>query len=323
MGGQQPPVHRVLARRRVDLGHIDDPQRHALRQPLGRPRLRPAQTHRAEAQGDRGLPLRPRPARRHADRGAVLFLPAPHPRGQQAAVGQRAILRRAAQQMGRRRILREQAINIALAVHHRRDLRRRAQQVGRHLRPVQPAARLLLLRRPAAPVRHLARGAVQHGAVQHTDHPAIGRIHRQDRMQEQADIRAVAARAEAALARRVGRKMQLGRVLDRQHVPPRGASGAHTPGSRQHLHRGHRRIGQEPAKLDRLIAVPGQPMHAQRPPLLHRRQQRPAHTRQSLVTKPPKARLDHPNRTLCQTRCAPSIRTLARRASHSGLEWPR
>lgn len=63
-------------------------------------------------------------------------------------------------------------------------------------------------------------------------------------MQKQARILAIAAFAEATLAGLVGWEMQLGGVLDRQHVPP---------GGRQHLVRGHRRVGQEAAKLARLI----------------------------------------------------------------------
>lgn len=104
--------------------------------------------------------------------------------------------------------------------------------------------KILLVRRAPAPVRHFARGAVQHQAVQQPDDPGVGCVHRQKRMQKQARILAIAAFAEATLAGLVGWEMQLGGVLDRQHVPP---------GGRQHLVRGHRRVGQEAAKLARLI----------------------------------------------------------------------
>ena len=137
------------------------------------------------------------------------------------------------------------------------------------------------------------------GLRQRSVNPAGSRVHRQHRVQEQAEILAITGLAESALARRVGGEMQLGGVLDRQHVPSGHALPGLPAGCRQHLLRRHRRIGQKTAKLDRLVAVLGQPVHAQRAMALHRVQQCPAHTRQPPVPKPPKVCTDHANHTLC------------------------
>src|SRR5665213_2342678 len=131
-------------------------------------------------------------------------------------------------------------------------------------------------------------------------------------MQEQAQILAIAALAKAALAGLVGGEMQLGRVLNRQHVPPGHALAGLTADGRQHLRRRHRWVGQEAAELDRLVAVLRQPMDAQRPPAVLRFQQGLAHMRQSLVPKPPKACLDHANHTLMPSRGGYRFRGWAR-----------
>ena len=213
----------------------------------------------------------------------------------------------------------EQVVDVALAVHHRGNLGRRLQPLAGDLGAVQPAARLLLLGATLAVVRDLARGAVQHHAVDQADHTASDCVDRQHRVQEQADILAVAALAEAVLAGFVGGEMQFRRVLDRQHMsagdPPSGLLAR----ARQHLLRGHLWIGQEAAELQRLIAVSGQPMHAQGASLLHRPQHRHAHFRQPFVAKLPKPRPNHANRTLCQNQPGASIRNLSDSASHSVL----
>src|SRR5471032_972795 len=61
-------------------------------------------------------------------------------------------------------------------------------------------------------VADLALGAVHHGTIQQADDTALVGVNRQNGMQEQAGMLAVAAIAEAVLAGLVGRKIQLGRV---------------------------------------------------------------------------------------------------------------
>jgi hypothetical protein len=157
-------------------------------------------------------------ARRHADRGAVLLGPAGTALEQQAAVCQRTVLRRTAQQM-----------------HLRRG------QLG----AMQPPTRLFRVGRASAPIGDFARGAVQHDAVHKADHPGIGRIDRQDRMQEQAETVAIAACAETAFAGRVSGKMQLHGVFNRQRVPPGNPLAGLVVGGCQHLVHRHRRFARK------------------------------------------------------------------------------
>lgn len=250
-------------------------------------------------------------------------------RRQQFTAEQRSIVPRTAQDVNRHGPAGEQIVDVAFPIRHHRDQRRLGQPVRRDLGPRQPPARLLLIRRAMLPMRELARDAVHHDAVHQPDHSSPLGIHRQHRMQEQPQVLAVARRAKSPLARPVGGEMQLRRVLDRQHMATGRALPAQPSRRRQHLLRRHRGVGQKPAKPQRLIAVAGQPVPAQRPMPLHRRQQCLSNAGQPLVTKTPKTALDHANRTLCRiaTRIDPgfsllgnSFRTCAKPVAYAGLE---
>jgi hypothetical protein len=144
-------------------------------------------------------------------------------------------------------------------------------------------------------VADLALGAVHHGTIQQADDTGLVGVNRQNGMQEQAGMLAVAAIAEPVLAGRVVGEVQLGGAHDRQHVPAGGTPVGQAGGCCQHLARRYRGVGQETAKLDRLIAVLGQSVQAKRSLALHRRQQRTTDTGQSPVTEPAEFRLDHAN----------------------------
>ena len=192
-----------------------------------------------------------------------------------------------------RRPPREQIVDVALAVAHHGDRRRRREAIPGDLGAVQPATRLLLVRRPRLVVADWALGAVQHHAVDQPDHTAIAGIDRQHRMQEQTGAGVVGVAAEAALAGLVRGEAQVGGVHDRHHMPPGGTLVGEPGGTRQHLLRRHRRIGHKAAELHELVAVFRQLRQAQRAFAPHRRQQRVAHTGQTFVAEPPKLRLDH------------------------------
>jgi hypothetical protein len=80
----------------------------------------------------------------------------------------------------------KQVVDITLAVRHHDDRAGLREPFARDLRALQPAVRLLLVRRTAAPIRNLAFGEVQHHAIDQADHPAMGGVPRQHRMQEQS-----------------------------------------------------------------------------------------------------------------------------------------
>jgi hypothetical protein len=161
----------------------------------------------------------------------------------------------------------------------RRGMHRRVRQaIRRQLGAIQPAAGLFVVSATLLVVGDLTLGAVHHGTIQQADDTALVGVNRQNGMQEQAGMLAVAAIAEAVLAGLVVGEVQLGGVHDRQHVPAGGTPVGQLAGGGQHLVRRHRRVGQEAAELDRLIAILGQSVHAEGPFALHRRQQLTAHT---------------------------------------------
>jgi len=77
-------------------------------------------------------------------------------------------------------------------------------------------------------------------------------------MHEQADVRAVADAAEAALALSLGLVIDLARVLDEQDVPPgRCGSRPRRRIAQDFVHR-HSRIAEKPRQPDLLSPIVGQ-----------------------------------------------------------------
>ena len=75
---------------------------------------------------------------------------------------------------------------------------------------------------------------------------ALARLHHDDRMQEKPDVPAVADDAETPLAPRVSRKIELRRILDRQHMTPARRLRCVTGRRGEHDLAGHRPIVQKP-----------------------------------------------------------------------------
>ena len=129
----------------------------------------------------------------------------------------------------------EQIIDVALAIGDDGDHGGAGQRALGRAQAVKPApalahgdrASLLALRLARfAPARRRFRSRAHEGVRQSDNAPAMadvggarpGLCH-QHRVQEEPDVLAVAHHAEAALAALVAGEVDLGRVLDRQHVP--------------------------------------------------------------------------------------------------------
>ena len=76
---------------------------------------------------------------------------------------------------------------------------------------------------------------------------AVARLHDDHRMQEKPDVAAVADHAETALAPRASGKIELCRILDRQHMAPARRLLRVTRGRCEHDLAGHRPIVQKPS----------------------------------------------------------------------------
>src|SRR5208282_3664389 len=144
---------------------------------------------------------------------------------QLAAVGEVAILAGARQKLRAGvRQARPFLVNVALAVVHDGDHRGLAQHRFRLVAAVQPAIGFLLLDRKAAVVFGLALGPPPHLRVDQPEAFLVPRVDREHRMDEQPDVAAIADRAEPPLAPALGLIVDLARVLNGEHVPPRCAT---------------------------------------------------------------------------------------------------
>ena len=136
-------------------------------------------------------------------------------------------------------------------------------------------------------------GAVHDNAVSQTDNAAAVSVHRQDRMEEQAGMGAVAAHPEALFLGWLRGKQHVGRVHDRQDVTSGGALVGLAAGGGQHFERTHRRVGQKATEADGLVPLLGQPVQAQGPFGLHRVKQDRARFGVFLMSEPSEGCLCH------------------------------
>ena len=75
------------------------------------------------------------------------------------------------------------------------------------------------------------------------------------RMQEQPKIAVIAGTPEAAFADCMARKVEFGRILDGQHVPPSRTLASIAPRGGQHLGVADRAVVEEAAERELLVAV--------------------------------------------------------------------
>ena len=266
MRGQQKPHDRLDARGRIDLL---DPNRIEL------DRGRQALDVEADARTRRLDRAPAHPGSRRARRAAVLGrdLRSPAPRREAAPPSSQTACRRRSDgdharraradghaPSAARRTARRCRPRSPRLPHHRRF----AQQPAGFAQSPDPAAAFLRLDRtgnPALPLPRLAPArrrflaAVDVG-VRQSDDPAcvadlprvaVARRRHDHRMQEKPDVAAVADHAKTALAPRVSRKIELRRILDRQHMTAARRLRRMTGRRGEHDLAGHRRVVQKPS----------------------------------------------------------------------------
>ena len=264
---QQPPMQRRLwARTRATFAHIDDVDSHAVGQrcaPLAQP-VRAHQLDLAEAQ------LHLRATRRAAWLSGHFQLKTVGDRQsvaggkQRIAASHRSVLRGAHEQVqvGRTRP-RPALVNVGFTVADHSDQFGSSQYCFGGGDPVLPALRLLGHHRSLAAFRRdLATTHPQLRPGQPEAVPAIRRD-RQQRVQKQPLVNAIANRAQPPRAPRMALEIQLCGVLDRQDVAT--ALGQLTnplAGTLVQRRQAHPIIAQKPTKPDLLLATAAQLPHA-------------------------------------------------------------
>ena len=209
------------------------------------------------------------------------------------AIVKRPVLRRPHQEMGPLAALGEEPVDVTLAVGNHGHHVSPVQHIGGGVQPVQPALRFLVLQRPGLAVRHLASGAVHYLRTRKPDDAAMLGIHRDQRMQEQPDVRAIAHRAEALLAPHMGLEVDLAGILDGQHMPARRAQARGAGRRLDHLPHRHRVIMQEPPEAHLAPPVAAELAQAHRAQRRHRRHEIAANFPQPLVAERPKLHCRH------------------------------
>ena len=194
----------ALARRRIDLAHVNEVEDDALRQAGPHPVRwsreldgHEADRHERLAGGAAGLCRPPQP-------GPSALGESVRPPEQPPAVAEAAVLGGPHHKLRRGRPEREGREDVALAIGDHRDPRRLGPDLRRPPGAVEPAPALLLGQRPRAPRRPAPSVARQEAGVHQSEDRAVALIHRQNRVQIKA----------AAALRGHDR-----RVLDRQNGP--------------------------------------------------------------------------------------------------------
>ena len=108
--------------------------------------------------------------------------PRVHGPKQPCAIGQRAVLSRARQQMHTGRATGELLVDVALAIGHHGHARRLSQHVSCLFRRKQPAVGFLVLDRASLGGVDLFSGAVENLSAHQTDYPAMDGIDRDGRV---------------------------------------------------------------------------------------------------------------------------------------------
>jgi len=292
MRGQQPPLQRLDAWRRIDLGDIDHEQVNTRRQVLAR-RCRTAQRHCAEPQRQAGRARLASGLFGHHDRLAMPLRPGSDGCEQPPGLGQAAVVGCTGQQLHTLRATGELLVDVALAIGDHGDACSSCQHLGGFVGGKQPAIGLLVLDPPLFEAVHLGVRAVENLRTDQADHAAMDGIHRDGWMQEQPEITVVAGSPKAGLAGSMAGEVELRRVLDRQHVPPGRTLAGEPPGRGQHLVSADAGVVEETAKGQRLVAVFRQRMQAGRRLLTHGLQQTRANAAKTRITEPTKIFLNH------------------------------
>src|SRR5215472_5992593 len=294
--GQQAPQDRLLARRSIDLAHLDGEQLD-LRGSSGiRAVLGPLDTHAAEANGQ----FRPTGAavfirsRREIDLVAMRFRQGCHRRKQAAAAHKAAIPAGTRQKMGPRvRQARPFLINVTFAVIHDCDEGGLAQHSFRLLPALQPAMGFLRFNRKTLVVRSLGGGPAPHLRIDQPKALPALRINRQHGMHEQPHIAAVADRAEPLFAAALRLIVELARVLNREYVSTAGRRRRKHRPVRHHLRNRHGLIVKKAPKPDLLRSIISKPTNADLLPLADPLDQQLADPSASFVPKIAKPCLRH------------------------------
>src|SRR5215472_15877903 len=294
--GQQAPQDRLLARRSIDLAHLDGEQLD-LRGSSGiRAVLGPLDTHAAEANGQ----FRPTGAavfirsRREIDLVAMRFRQGCHRRKQAAAAHKAAIPAGTRQKMGPRvRQARPFLINVTFAVIHDCDEGGLAQHSFRLLPALQPAMGFLRFNRKTLVVRSLGGGPAPHLRIDQPKALPALRINRQHGMHEQPHIAAVADRAEPLFAAALRLIVELARVLNREYVSTAGRRRRKHRPVRHHLRNRHGLIVKKAPKPDLLRSIISKPANADLLPLADPLDQQLADPSASFVPKIAKPCLRH------------------------------
>jgi hypothetical protein len=260
MGGQQTPDDRLFAQRRVDLACLDEIERQLGRIASVCAARRLAQRDRAEARRQSHLARRsPRTTRQIEGQAAGFRLGGDL--GQKPAVdlGQRPIVRRADQHMG---LLvghtGEQFIDVRFPIGDEGDARSRAQEGSRLQRRGDPPVALFFLDRQALVVVLLDSGPPPDRRAGEPQKSASLGVHRQRRMHEQADIRAIADCAQAALAPGLRLIIDLARVLDQKDMSAGRCDSGPLRRRAQDFVNSHSGVAEEARKPDLLRPIVGQ-----------------------------------------------------------------
>ena len=200
--------------------------------------------------------------------------------------------------------VREQMVDVALAIAHHGDHVSVRETVTGHLATLKPATGFLVVRgaffvgfdllfRAGLCLTDPPFGTVQHDAIHQADDTAVRGVDPENRMKEQTGMLAVAAQTEPPLVGLLGGKQHIGRVHDRQHMPSGGTLVGLAPRGHQHLVRAYRRVGEEVVEPNGLIAVLGQSVDTKRPFALDGIQQHSPQILPPFIPKSPKRCLVH------------------------------
>src|SRR6266849_7999643 len=275
MGGQQAPVDRLLAGRRVALDDFNGEEFDLIRgigigAGFGTTYSHPPVTH-AQASLPRLALARPR---RQIKLEAVLFRKPRHDRKQSAAADHRAVAAGARQKV--RAPVRQPGpffVDVALAVINDRDHGGLGQYRFGALRTFDPAIGLLLFDRLLAVVLALRLQASPHLHVEQAEAVLGLGVHGQHRMHEQADIAAVAYRAEPAFAPALALVVDLAGILNHQHVPSGRRLGYQRPLAGRYLRGRDTVVQHEALESDLFGSIVSKLAHTNRLPIANTLQQ--------------------------------------------------
>lgn len=255
MRGDQHPAHRINARRRIGLTRRHQPDGNLIGQASPRSADRPGKAHGIETDGNLSAALLLPGFRANFDLGTAAFRQA-HGMGEKLGPANKiAVLGGADEEMavaGARHG--EQIVNVALPVADHRDHGGVFKGVEGLPGALDPARRFLIFERPPALGRNLAGPLPRAPAGKPGDTAACG-IGHEHRMDEKAKVRAVSSRSKPAHAPRMRLMVDLAGILDRQHVPAAGTSGAVAGRGPEHLARRHMRAV-EKARIPHFAGVP-------------------------------------------------------------------